>query len=148
FIPLAILAIAVAARFPQIPFVFLFFLICAAIPLGASRLFARLFTRADGGLIRLERSVLYSGRGAILRSSNSFAVAAASKFEIVDTGGDENTLWTLQFVTDGRAKGIAYQSDLPLADLKWLNRQLNAWLGWTFPAHCLACGRALETQDV
>jgi hypothetical protein len=148
FFPLAILAIVLGFRLPWLPPVPTFFLICAGVPCLISWLISLIFRRPEGGEVCLEEGKLHYARGAVFPSRRDVDLKSGARFDVKDVGGDESTHFALQLFMEKKTTIIASQSDLALADLQWLGRRLNEWLGQEFPSRCLQCGRPLEAVDL
>jgi hypothetical protein len=148
FFPLAILTIILGFRLPWLPPVLTFFAICAGVPCLVSWLISLIFRRPAGGRVCLEEGTLHFERGTIFPSRRDVNLKPGAQLGVSDVGGEESTHFALQLLVEGKATIIASQSDLTLADLQWLARRMNEWLGQEFPSQCLQCGRALKATDL
>lgn len=117
------------------------------IPWLISKGLCQLLRRPEGGKLQLDRKQLLAESGVFWRWAETHPIDDRSRLDVIDIGSDP-TIQALSLQVDQQWKTLAQECDLPVADQKWLCRQMNVWLGWEFPSHCVACGRSLDSHDV
>ena len=109
---------------------------------------ARILRLPEGGKLQLDRKQLRAAGGVVFQWSKTHPIDHCSRLDVVDIGNNESTCWALSLQVDQKWTTFAQEIDLNVSDQKWLCRQMNSWLGWEFPSHCVACGRLLDSHDV
>jgi hypothetical protein len=147
-LPLMIGAVVLAARFPQIN-VLIWMAGAFFTPMWIARLIARRFRRPDGGRLCLDRKQLSAAGGTVLLWLREYPLAETSMFALVATNdSDDARSWLLNLKGPVREVTVSDDCALNAPDLRWLHERFNEWLGWEFPAHCVACGARLAQCDL
>ncbi len=109
---------------------------------------ARLLGQSDGGKLLLDRRQFRAQGGAIFRWSVTHPIDDCSHLDVYMIKGSESKIQSLRLRVGEKWNELAQECDLSVADQNWICQQMNAWLGWEFPSHCVACGHPLDTLDV
>lgn len=104
-------------------------------------------SRREGGRLQLKRHQLRVEGGVFFRSTKTYPIEVRSRLEVIRIGIDSD-IPALSLRVNQEWHTLAQECQINVADQKWLCQQMNAWLGWEFPSHCVACGRPLESHDV